>query len=173
MSTYSESLHPRGQARNAGQFRAKANDAPEAALDAPLRDRLDALRDGYGTQLIAAESADERALLADTAEQLAFAEAFERATGLSGADRATFRAGLTNGMTTIQCLESGLHIAAVDAVQAAAFSRVGNGIAELQVTRSHGGYTIHRIDVSDSGEPAVLTDEVDGEPRRWSEINPR
>lgn len=35
MSPYDETLHPRGQAANAGQFRAKANSAPAGLLDEP------------------------------------------------------------------------------------------------------------------------------------------
>lgn len=33
MSSYDDSLHPRGQAANAGQYRAKSNDAPAIVLD--------------------------------------------------------------------------------------------------------------------------------------------
>lgn len=36
MTTYDESLHPRGQAANAGQFREKHNDAPTGSLTADL-----------------------------------------------------------------------------------------------------------------------------------------
>ncbi|MBN9214822.1 MAG: hypothetical protein J0J04_08530 [Microbacterium sp.] len=35
MTTYDESLHPRGQAANAGQFRSKENDAPTSVLAQP------------------------------------------------------------------------------------------------------------------------------------------
>lgn len=46
MTSYDESQHPRGQATNAGQFRAKQNDAPTGVLDNP-RAELDAANQAY------------------------------------------------------------------------------------------------------------------------------
>lgn len=39
-TTFDDALHPRGQAGNAGQFRAKANDAPAGDLTAPATSRF-------------------------------------------------------------------------------------------------------------------------------------
>ncbi|MBN9214655.1 MAG: hypothetical protein J0J04_07565 [Microbacterium sp.] len=46
MSTFDETLHPRGQAGNPGQFKAKENDAPAADLENPRAD-LDAANQAY------------------------------------------------------------------------------------------------------------------------------
>lgn len=44
MSTFNETLHPRGQAANAGQFASKSNDAPENALQSSAVTELVELR---------------------------------------------------------------------------------------------------------------------------------
>lgn len=43
MSTYNEALHPRGNAKNAGQFATKTNDAPATTLADDSTARLDAI----------------------------------------------------------------------------------------------------------------------------------
>lgn len=69
MSTFTETLHPRGQAANAGQFRAKTNDAPAGILAAPLHERLDAVRDGYADQLAEVSDAESALWFAQALEQ--------------------------------------------------------------------------------------------------------
>lgn len=171
---------------------ALADAIPESMSDGDATIRFDGTgyvaelgdRDGVGAELSvttggrlsaselasrAQDSTEHRALIRDTVEQLSIAEAFERATELSGADSATFNRGLISDMTTLQCLESGLHMSATDSLQAGGFRSVTENALDVKVTRTDAGYRIERTVQSRlDGTISLLVDDVDGQPRRWS-----
>ena len=66
--TSDDSQHPRGQAENAGQFRDKANSAPESVLQQPGESLIWAVEgDDHEVELVEAESAGEALGLAGDA----------------------------------------------------------------------------------------------------------
>lgn len=71
MKTFNETLHPRGQVGNAGQFRERADHVPAGGLAAPLAERLDQLREHYATLLGQAEEAEAATWLAFVLEDQA------------------------------------------------------------------------------------------------------
>lgn len=71
MSVYNETLHPRGQAENAGQFRAKSNTAPGGVLSSttPAVERLDELYSAFTTAHAEAREAEQAAWFAYALEE--------------------------------------------------------------------------------------------------------
>ncbi|MBN9214649.1 MAG: hypothetical protein J0J04_07535 [Microbacterium sp.] len=111
-----------------------------------------------------------RATMRDTAEMLAIAGALDRASVIIDGDEATFTPAMNAGIRCLRHEESGHFIGAGDEVESAAFGFYGQGVQSVRVARgSDGTFTIDRTVIAPiSGTVSVLTDVVDGQPKRWS-----